>query len=320
MSDGGDNQGMQPSSPAIPPPAARQASHAALITLEVEPGLRLSAQRSGPPGGPTLILSHGGGQTRHTWQRSAQVLAAAGFDCVALDLRGHGQSDWSPGGHYKIDDFERDLLALADLVSPHRPVAMVGFSLGGMASLQAAAHAPGRVESLVMVDVAPLLQVEGATRIRDFMLRHPDGFSSVDEAAAAVAAFRGAPTGASPGSLLRNLRQAPGGRLHWHWDPAVVTALSTPDIAEGLAASRSQLEQAAAQVRQPTLLVRGMESDVVSLDSASALRRLVPHLEFADVHGAGHTVVAERNDIFCDAILGFLSRRMAAARCGTSAA
>ena len=60
-----------------------------------------------------MLLLHGGGQTRHSWSGTAQRLAREGWHALSLDLRGHGQSDWSPAGAYDLEDFVRDLVAVA---------------------------------------------------------------------------------------------------------------------------------------------------------------------------------------------------------------
>src|SRR3546814_2643087 len=101
--------------------------------------------------------------------------------------RGHGESGWSADGDYRLDRFVDDLAAvLSDLPAP---AFLVGASLGGLASLLAAGEGRGPVAGLVLVDVAPRIQIEGAQRIGAFMRADPEGFASVDEAADAVAAY-----------------------------------------------------------------------------------------------------------------------------------
>jgi predicted alpha/beta hydrolase len=84
-----------------------------------------------------VLLLHGGGQTRHSWSGTAQSIAAQGWTAVAVDARGHGDSDWASDGDYSIDALIADLPAVVSAVVPadgERPV-LVGVSMGGMTSL-----------------------------------------------------------------------------------------------------------------------------------------------------------------------------------------
>ena len=98
-------------------------------------GLELRADAFGDRSGPTVLLLHGGGQTRHSWGGTARLLAERGWRAVAVDLRGHGESAWAPDGRYSIDDFAADVVAVAGALG-QRPV-LVGASLGGVAALVA---------------------------------------------------------------------------------------------------------------------------------------------------------------------------------------
>ena len=83
--------------------------------------------------GSPVVLAHGGGQTRTAWARTATALMHAGHQAIAIDMRGHGESEWSPSGAYRFDDFAADLLAISAQL-PEKP-ALVGASLGGLAGL-----------------------------------------------------------------------------------------------------------------------------------------------------------------------------------------
>ena len=83
------------------------------LRIPVAPGIALAADLAGRPGAPTVILGHGGGQTRHSWDRCEDQLARAGYLAINYDLRGHGDSDWSPDGDYGVETRARDLMALA---------------------------------------------------------------------------------------------------------------------------------------------------------------------------------------------------------------
>lgn len=271
-------------------------------------GVRLAADVAGPPDAPPVILLHGAGQTRHSWGKGLREFAAAGYRVVSVDLRGHGDSDWAANGDYAIDALAGDVAALVHAVGG-RP-ALVGASMGGVASLVATGKDPALASSLVLVDVTPRLDMSGVARIHGFMSAHPDGFASLEEAADAIAAFN--PTRPRSGSLQgirKNLRQRPNGRWYWHWDPAfIASGRDTHGRDETVNRLSERMAGAADHIRIPTLLVRGGSSDVVSPDAVDDLRGLIAHLEYVDVAGAGHMVAGDQNDPFNAAILGFLSR------------
>ena len=274
-------------------------------------GLRLAADVGGPDDGPTVVLLHGGGQTRHSWAGTWRVLVDAGWHAWSLDLRGHGESDWSEDGDYSLDAFAGDIVAVtASLPSP--PI-LVGASLGGLTSLVAVTEAPDpeRVaRALVLVDVAHRVEVAGRERIGAFMTGNIDGFASLEEAADAIAAYnphRPRPTDLS--GLAKNLRQRPDGRWVWHWDPRFVMGkFGSADETRASVIDPHRLEAAVDALRLPALLVRGRSSDLLSEEGAQDFLARVPHAEFADVAGAGHMVAGDRNEIFNRAILDFLER------------
>jgi pimeloyl-ACP methyl ester carboxylesterase len=274
-------------------------------------GLKLAADIGGPVDGPTVVLLHGGGQTRHSWAGTWQLLVDTGWRAVSLDLRGHGESEWPADGDYAFDAFAGDVFAVA--TSLPTPPVLIGASLGGISSLLAVTRAPVQEDvarALVLVDVAHRLEQAGRDRIGAFMTSHLDGFTTLDEAADAIAAYnphRPRPTNLS--GLAKNLRQRPDGRWVWHWDPRFITGrFGSVDETRSSDIGMAGLEHAVDVLRVPTLLVRGRQSDLLSEAGAQDFLARVPHAEFADVAGAGHMVAGDRNEIFNQAILGFVER------------
>ena len=273
------------------------------IRIPVAPDVQIAADLAGPDGAPTVVLGHGGGQTRHSWDKCEVQLARAGFQAINYDLRGHGDSDWSADGDYGIETRARDLMAVAAQGS--RPLALVGASLGGITALVAASLGL-EVDALVLVDIVPKMSPIGVAKIRGFMMAHPDGFAAIEEAADAISAYypdRPRPKDLS--GLNKNLRLRADGRYHWHWDRRMMTD-TRADPAHMLAL----LDAADWTDRVPTLLVRGMKSDIVDDDGVADLQRRIPHLEIADIRGAGHMVAGDKNDEFNAAVIEFLTRVM----------
>ncbi|HKU99338.1 MAG TPA: alpha/beta hydrolase [Vineibacter sp.] len=266
-------------------------------------GVELVADVWGTPNRPPAILLHGGGQTRHAWKRTAQVLASHGFYALSVDLRGHGDSGWSPNGDYGIDRFAADVQTLA-VEQSAKPI-LIGASLGGIASLIAEGDAePSIAAALVLVDITPRVDAQGVARIRGFMAAHIDsGFSSVHEAADAVAAYLPhRPRPRNVEGLKKNLRLGEDGRYRWHYDPAFVHDRSTGDDS----GREQRLSIAASRIEVPVLLVRGGSSELVSEAAAREFTTLVPHASYVDVHGAGHMVAGDLNDAFTQEVVRFL--------------
>jgi non-heme chloroperoxidase len=269
-------------------------------------GLKLAMEVGGDPAAQAVVLLHGGGQTRHSWRKMARDLLAAGYHVLSLDLRGHGDSQWAPDGDYSADAFVGDLQAVIGTLDK-RP-ALVGASLGGATSLLVTGEAhPNAASALVLVDVVPRLEPAGVQRIRDFMATNQHGFASLEDVAAAVSAYNPArPRPATNDGLMKNLRRGADGRLYWHWDPAFQSRRGD----RGIETLRPRLDAAAAQVRVPTLLLRGKASEVVSEDGVRHLQDLIPHAETVDIEGAGHMVAGDRNDAFNNSVLDFLQRTL----------
>jgi pimeloyl-ACP methyl ester carboxylesterase len=253
-------------------------------------------------GAPFVLLSHGGGQTRHSWRGAGEHLHALGFETLSVDLRGHGETGWPSPERYTLDEFADDLLAWTAAFAEGRPVAMVGASFGGIASLLAATRPASRVDAIALVDIVPRVEMSGARRIRNFMLANPQGFATLEEAAEAVAAYRGKTPSTDHSGLAKNLRRRDDGRYYWHWDPEFMNRI--PRGQERL----DRLEEAARAYEGPLLLVRGLQSDVVGENGIEALRALAPQLESVDVASAGHMIASDRNDAFVEAVTGFLGR------------
>ena len=279
--------------------------------VEGSGGLRIACDIGGPEHGPGVVLVHGGGQTRHSWDRTWARLVEDGWRAASVDLRGHGESDWSAEGDYSLDAFAEDLLSVA--AGFDRPPVLVGASLGGLASMVAIADGLGpqtaRAGAVVLVDVAHRLEEAGQGRIGDFMQAAPDGFASLDDVADAVAAYNPhRPRPSDLSGLAKNLRRRDDGRWVWHWDPAFISRGSRGRGGGSALTDPDRLTRTAQKLEIPTLLVRGRSSDLLSEEGAQEFLALVPHAEYADVVGAGHMVAGDRNEVFNAAILAFLAR------------
>lgn len=258
--------------------------------------------RGAANGQPSVLMLHGGGQNRFSWKNTGQILADEGFHVVALDSRGHGDSDRAPDADYDVETLTADVMHVLDAIA--RPVVLIGASMGGLTGILVADRAgPQRVTRLVLVDVVPRFEKQGSARIRDFMVSGLHGFDTLEEAADAVAAYlphRTKPR--SPEGLKKNLRLRDG-RWYWHWDPAFMTKPGDdPQL------RTEKFEHAAAGLTIPVLLIRGKLSDVVSPEGVQHFLATVPGAEFVELSEAGHTAAGDDNDAFSDVVVSFVSR------------
>ena len=235
-------------------------------------GVRLAADVRGDPDAWPVLFLHGGGQTRHAWGSAAATVAREGWRSVTIDLRGHGESDWAPNGDYSFTAFGGDCLAVVDQLG--RPPVLIGASLGGMSAMLAEGTSDRTVSSgLVLVDITPRTNPEGIQRIDSFMRSGLAGFATLDEAAAAIAAYtpqRKRPVNAN--GLKKVLRQRDG-RWYWHWDPLLISQERTEVVPERLS---GLLDVAMSNITVPTLLVRGLLSDVVTDEGVADLLSKIP--------------------------------------------
>lgn len=285
---------------------ARARARSALRTQRFDgyDGVTLCAAVGGNPAGSCVVLLHGGGQTHHAWRKTSSALAASGAYVVAYDLRGHGDSGWSADRNYGIDAQCADLRAVIERLPRTRP-AVIGASMGGLIALTTAGEYPDLIERLVLVDVTPQIDLEGRARIIGFMKARPEGFATIEAAAAAVADYLPHRTRPSdPSGLKRNLRQHADGRWRWHWDPALLDSFE-PDHATAV----ERYSAAARHIRARTLLLRGGRSGLVKPEHIRHFQQLIPHASYEDVADAEHMIAGDRNDAFNEAVLRFFGDR-----------
>jgi pimeloyl-ACP methyl ester carboxylesterase len=224
-------------------------------------------------------------------------------------LRGHGESFWDHDGDYTFDAHRDDLVRIIQQLG--KKANLVGASLGGMISLSLAGHEEESkyCSGLIMVDIGMRPNDEGSDRIVEFMRSGAKGFASVEEAADAVSGYlphRKRPKDIS--GLKKNLRLKEDGRYYWHWDPLFLT--DRTGMGEVREERFRQLENSAKRISVPTLLVQGALSDILTNKEKEEFLNAVPHSKFAEIQQATHMVVGDKNDIFAEAIVDFLSEHI----------
>ena len=238
------------------------------MKFKVRSGLNIEATSLGDSNNPLVIMLHGGGQTRHAWGATAEKLSQSGFHALAIDLRGHGDSDWSESGDYAIESYRDDLISIIENLG--KPAYLIGASLGGMISLSTAGdeNYQNLCKALIMVDIGIYPNEEGSNEILNFMSSGFKGFASLEEASNAISSYlphREKPKDLS--GLKKNLRLKEDGRFYWHWDPKFIESRKTnSDRSE----YRDRQRRYAESVKAPTLLIRGALSNVCLLYTSDA--------------------------------------------------
>jgi len=266
-------------------------------------GLKIAADVWGSNNKKLVILLHGGGQTRHAWGETGKKLAEAGYHAVALDLRGHGDSEWHSDGDYTIKAYKEDLVSIIKEIN--KPASLIGASLGGMASLLLAGDEVNLnlCTALIMVDIGIYPDPVGSDRIVSFMLSGEGGFESLEDVAKSISNYL--PHRQKPKDLQglkKNLRLKEDGRYYWHWDPRFIRR--RPGSRDK---GNFDLQlKAAEKVVVPTLLIRGALSDVVTMEDVEYFSSVIGHAKFVEIEKAAHMIAGDRNDVFAEEAIKFL--------------
>lgn len=231
-----------------------------------------------------IIFLHGGGLNAHTWDLVCLMLRHD-YHCLALDQRGHGDSEWEPTADYSFESQIKDVEGFVEKLGLVRPL-VVGHSMGGFAAMGYAMRHAKTMAGLVLCDVGPELDMAGGKRIRDFISqdRELDSVEAFVERAMAFNPMR------NPAllrrSLLHNLRRLPNGKWTWKHDPNRMS----PDIMKERGDRAKEILDAIHHITCPTLVLRGDRSDVFSDANAKKFAEALPHGRWVKVANSGHTI------------------------------
>jgi pimeloyl-ACP methyl ester carboxylesterase len=271
-----------------PPTVAR-------ISVEVEPGRTLSALRWGT-GPPEIVLLHGGAQNAHTWDTVALALERP---LLAVDLPGHGHSDWRADRAYWPAENARSVAAVVEQLAPDA-AAVVGMSLGGLTALVLSAQAPALVRKLALVDVTPGVNRDKASAIANFV-NGPETFASFDEILERTVLFN--PTRSESSlrrGILHNAAPLPDGSWSWRYDRFL------PEGDEVVVPDFGSLWDAVDAVSVPFMLVRGADSPVVDDEDVAEVVRRAPSVRVEVVEGAGHSIQGDQPLVLAGLLADFV--------------
>jgi len=247
-------------------------------------GLDLHYLDWGNAGAPPVVCVHGYTSSAEAFNALARQFHDR-FHIVAPDVRGHGESAWSPDGAYQYRDQVADLAGLVDQLGLAR-FTLIGTSMGGIIAMAFAAAHAARLVGLVINDIGPDVE-EGSQRITQMVGGRPDEFATLEDAMAyrreisPVTASR--PMSDQREVALGVLRQQADGRWVWKMDPAYIRQR----VQHG-APPRPALWPVLKSLPCPTLVVWGTESDVLLEAQARRMVGVLPRGELVKVAGVAH--------------------------------
>jgi len=263
-------------------------------------GQRFHYTEWGAPTAPPLVMLHGVTGHARTWDEEAALFASR-YRVLALDQRGHGDSDPSPDADYTVATLAADVAAFVDALGLAR-ISLVGLSMGGRVAIGFAGQAPERVDRLVIVDIGPEISEAGMVRVGTLMARSPELFPSLEHALAFHRVTNPLYTEAMLRHRVEHGTRPVDGGLTWKYDRGLREA-----VRAGTWRDPIDLWPLWRGIACPILLVRGADSDVLSPEIAKRMLEENPNTRYAEVAGAGHTVPGDQPAAFRTLLTDFLS-------------
>lgn len=259
-------------------------------------GLRLHYLDWGNAGKPPLVMLHGIARHAHTFDHIAIDLSRD-YHVIALDMRGHGDSAWSPDGAYLVEDYCRDLEGVVQQLHL-RGITLLGNSTGGRVAQVFAGQHPDLVERLIVEDVGPERPQEIASGFSRRVQEESNGWASEDELVAQLVKQNAR----TPEPLLRTyahfgVKSRADGRIVWKRDPGLVKGFVV-----------TELWQDVRRITAPTIYVLGGASTIVPAETQQRLKQTLPHCEIVTMPGLGHYPDSEDTAGFLAIINRFLKR------------
>ena len=250
-------------------------------------GLRLHYLDFGNPSAPPVVCIHGLTANAHSFDDVAPQLARR-YHVISVDVRGRGESQWGPPNEYSLPAYVNDLNATLEALNIPR-ASLIGTSMGGMISMTFAVLYPAKVERIVLNDIGPEIDPTGLKRIMDYVIEPHQEFKNIAEVVTYYRAIY-PPIAKHPDEdviewVRWSVKPTDRGTLTWKMDPAVRQALRE---AQNTPAPQIDVWQPYASIKAPILVVRGGESDILSVATARKMCELSPNTRMVEVPGVGH--------------------------------
>ena len=263
-------------------------------------GLNFHYLKWGDAARPTVLMLHGALQQAHSWDFVSLALSDD-YHILALDQRGHGDSDWAPEGDYSIEAYQGDIDGFVEATGLDSFV-LIGHSMGGRNAYIWASRHPKALKGLVIVDTGPKIQRRGQERIRRFR-ELPDELDSFEEFAQRVQEYTGRSREQTLGALKYSIRQRSDGKWTWKYDKLMrVSGRGDP------AWTSEQLWECVGRIDCPTLVVRGSRSDLFLEETMNRMQQAIPDCVTVTIPRAGHLVQGDNPADFVVAVRDLLGR------------
>ena len=279
------------------------------MTTQVQPksktvnanGINIHYLDWGTEGNPPLVMLHGLRGHANVWADVAESLCGE-YHVYSMDQRGRGDTDHAPGGDYSSDAFVEDLKGLVDALGLDKFI-LFGHSMGGRNSMAFGGKYPERLEKLCIVDIGPRIEATGGNRITEELRNIPPQFDNFEDALAHVqTGNRFASEPVMRRRLAGQTNVASDGTVSWKFDPAI-----REQRINGTAAPAVDLWPALEEIKCPTLVVRGTETDLLTVETAQQMIDTLAQGSLVEIERAGHMVFEDNPSDFIDAVKGWLN-------------
>ena len=255
------------------------------LTLD---GLNMHYLDWGNAGAPPLLMVHGLTRQAHAFDGSAGRLRGR-YHVLAVDMRGRGNSDWTPPETYNYGQYEADLLGFLEAKGLEQ-VHYVGTSMGGHIGMNLAATQPERFSSFVINDIGPESAAAGSSRIQQHVSGTPSVFESVDDCVEREMErfhwLRSLPKAQMEAAMQWHVRKNEDGTWSYHYDPEIIRGRITDP--EQKAAAQQRMWRGFKNLTCPILLVRGEETDLLDMSCVEAMQAAQPKMALVQIPGVGH--------------------------------
>ena len=249
---------------------------------------------------PTIVLLHGGHQSAHSWDLVSLHLAQ-GYHVLALDQRGHGDSEWARDVEYSNHAMALDAAAFLDAMGLEKPI-VIGHSMGGRNSMLLTKHDPSRLRALVIVDVGPELSDRGRQAIMGFVQENQE-FEDLEHFVANVRKY-------DPYRSREHIERTVKYNMLQRADGKFVSKCDSTPRRLGIARGAGLLDnitlEDAKAFHLPVLLVRGENSNILAPDAAERFAAALPQGRLVTVPNCGHNVHGQNTLGFIAALGDFL--------------
>ena len=249
---------------------------------------------------PVALLVHGLRGHAHSWDDVSAALCED-FHVLALDQRGRGDSDWAKDGDYNTNAYVADLASFCEALGLDRFI-LVGHSMGGRNSMAFGGKYPEKLEKLVIVDVGPALDSRGSSRISEEIRNVPEEFDSFED----VFNYQNAQNRFASEEVMRrrvfySTRELPNGKIGWKYDILIREQRRNNTVPPS-----EDLWPSLTNITCPTLIVRGVHTDILASDVAERMLETLPDSRMVEIEQAGHMVFEDNPSDFIAAIKEFL--------------